>query len=135
MDENGNTQQYALGIMPFGVGGIGAEAKGALQTYWPRNRGFLGAPITETLQPGTIIDRYGYPKGTFASPVGTPFEMRALPSENANMPYYKYEVVKPVDVNSGRAAPSFGQPGFGTQYEFSSPIQNLLERGILREVK
>jgi len=82
-----------------------------------------------------MIDRYGYPKGTFVSPEGTPFEMRALPAEYANMPYYKYEVVESVEVNSGRIAPWFGQPGFGTQYEFSNTIQNLLEQGILREVK
>jgi len=111
------------------------KAERAIQTYWPPNRGFLGTPKTETLQPGTLIDRYGHPKGTFASPEGTQFEMRALPSENATMPYHVYEVVESVEVNSGRVAPWFGQPGLGTQYEFSSPIQNLLEQGILREAK
>ncbi|WP_274621388.1 TNT domain-containing protein [Enterobacter kobei] len=31
------------------------------------------------MKPGTQIDRYGYPGGTYTSPVGTPYPMRALP--------------------------------------------------------
>lgn len=50
----------------------------AIQTYFPPNNGFLGKATKITLKPGTIVDRYGYPGGRFASPVGTPAEMRAL---------------------------------------------------------
>jgi len=30
---------------------------------WPPNRGFDGAPTTEELKPGTLVDRYGYDGG------------------------------------------------------------------------
>ena len=51
----------------------------ALQTYYPPNNGFLGAPTQATIQPGTLIDRFGYSYGSFTSPAGTPAAMRALP--------------------------------------------------------
>lgn len=50
-----------------------------LVPYWPPNRGAIGPIDNITLQPGAIIDRYGYPGGTFTSPVGIPYTMRALP--------------------------------------------------------
>src|SRR5690348_10221416 len=94
----------------------------AIQTYYPPNRGFLDSPTTETLKPGTMIDRYGFEGGTFVSPVGTPYEMRALAPDSLSKPYNVYEVVKPAEVSSGKVAPWFGQPGKGTQYEFSKTI-------------
>ena len=39
---------------------------------WPPNRGFDGNPTKVTLEPGTLIDRYGYDGGTFVSPKGIP---------------------------------------------------------------
>jgi hypothetical protein len=89
------------------------------------------------LQPGEQIDRYGYSGGRYASPVGTPQVARALPPDSFGKPYTVYEVVKPVEVSSGRAAPWFGQPGLGlgTQYLFSERISSLLDTGVLREVK
>ncbi|MBX3440755.1 MAG: glycohydrolase toxin TNT-related protein [Planctomyces sp.] len=50
-----------------------------LTSYYPPNRGFSGAPVAETLQPGTLIDRFGLDTGRFASPAGTPVPMRSLP--------------------------------------------------------
>ena len=38
--------------------------------YWPPNRGALGEVRSITLPVGTLVDRYGYPGGTFVSPVG-----------------------------------------------------------------
>ncbi|MCO1604373.1 RHS repeat-associated core domain-containing protein, partial [Desulfosporosinus nitroreducens] len=80
VDENGNTQQYALGIMPFGVGGIGkgaikgagnawkgsgpapgvlgvnpaSESVGALKNYYPRNGSieYVFDPKTKTFVSG-----------------------------------------------------------------------------------
>jgi hypothetical protein len=49
-------------------------------------------------------------------------------------PYNIYEVVKPVKVFSGPAAPAFGQIGMGTQYKFFLPIEDLIQAGILRKV-
>ena len=102
---------------------------------WPLNRGFLGTPETVTLQPGTLIDRYGMEGGTFAAPVGTPFPMRSLPLDTLSQPYNVYEVVQPIsDVKSGLTAPWFGQPGLGIQYELSNPIEELINSGQLRRV-
>ena len=40
--------------------------------YCPPNRGALGDVRSITLSVGTLVDRwYGYPGGTFVSPVGT----------------------------------------------------------------
>jgi RHS repeat-associated protein len=115
--------------------GINKTETTAIQTYWPPNRGFLGTPKTETLQKGTLIDRYGSEYGSFVSPKGTPFEMRALPLEAKQKPYSVYEVIKPIDATSGKAAPWFGQPGMGTQYEFNKSIKDLINEGVIRRVK
>ena len=50
-------------------------------------------------------------------------------------PYTIFEVVKPVEVRSGKIAPWFGEKGGGIQYEFSNKISELLEQGILRKVE
>ncbi|WP_158309877.1 TNT domain-containing protein [Desulfitobacterium dehalogenans] len=86
------------------------------------------------MSPGTKIDRYGYPSGYYASPVGTPAEMRALVPGSLEKPYTVYEVIKPVDTLSGQAMPWFGQPGLGTQYKFTQSIENMLKQDIIKEV-
>ena len=43
--------------------------------YRPPNRGTLGEVWSITLPVGTLVDRYGYPEGTFVSPVETPYPM------------------------------------------------------------
>ncbi len=104
------------------------------RSYWPPNRGFAGTPVTETLKPGTMIDRYGYPTGTFASPAGTPAQMRSLAPGVAERPLNTYRVVKPLNVQSGRVAPWFGQPGGGTQYELPESVESLIRSGHLERV-
>ncbi len=89
---------------------------------------------TETLQPGTRIDRFGPETGRFLSPEGTPLPNRALPPGTAGGNPSAYEVVKPVDVQAGLAAPAFGQPGLGIQYMTNSPVADLIEAGILKPV-
>jgi len=101
---------------------------------WPPNRGFDGEPVKVTLEPGTRIDRYGYEGGTFASPVGTPYDCRSLAPGTETKPYNVYEVVKPVEALSGKIAPWFDKPGGGIQYEFSQSIKEMLEAGILKRV-
>lgn len=44
--------------------------KNLLTSYWPPNRGALGEVRSITLPVGTLVDRYGYPGGTFVSPLG-----------------------------------------------------------------
>lgn len=103
---------------------------------WPTNRGFEGNPTTTTLEPGTLVDRYGgYDGGTFVLPKGTSYTERALPTGTDKKPYTVFEVVKPVEVQAGKIAPWFGEKGGGIQYEFSKKIADLLEQGILRKVE
>jgi RHS repeat-associated protein len=113
-----------------------AEHSGAVleKSPWPPNRGFLGEPVDTTLEAGTRVDRYGGPGGTFVSPEGTSFEARSLRSTSINQPYNVYEVVKPVTVKGGIAAPGFGYPGGGIQFEFGSSIQDLIDQGILKRM-
>ncbi len=115
------------------VGAIGGASNNstAIQNYWPKNNGFVGEPTTTYLLPGTIVDRYGYPGGSFVSPIGTPFEMRGLPPQSANAPYNVYEVLQPFEVQAGTTTPAFGYLGGGTQYMTPVSIQILLDKGIL----
>jgi hypothetical protein len=116
---------------------------------WPtaqNNRfddGFDGPPAITELQPGARFDRYGgefvdgqfVDRGDFVSPSGVPFEQRALPSSAANRPYQEYEVLQPIpNVNSGSAAPWFGQPGGGTQYQMPMSINELVRQGFIRPI-
>jgi Flp pilus assembly pilin Flp len=114
--------------------GAKKEPGTAIQTFWPPNRGFAGAPTPTTLAPGTRIDRYGSEFGTFVAPQGTPFGMRALPAEAASSPLRAYEVIKPIPAKSGAAAPWFGQVGGGIQHEFSQSIESLVKDGYLRRL-
>ena len=70
-------------------------------------------------------------RGRFASPPGTPLEARAIPGGAANRVLKRYQVVKPVKVRAGRAAPWDGQPGLGYQWELPDTINNLEESGII----
>ena len=105
-----------------------------LSSYYPPNRGFFTDPVTETLQPGNLIDRFGLDRGTFAAPYGTPAPARALPPGVADGPYSAFRVVKPIDVRSGTTAPWFNQPGMGTQYELPTSVSDLLKSGHLERV-
>ena len=107
----------------------------ALEPMWAQapNNGFLGGwSTTETLQPGTLIDRYRGETGRFFSPAGTPLDARSLPSGAG--PLNIYEVLKPFDVQGGIAGPAFGQPGLGVQYMGSQPVADLIEGGFIKPV-
>lgn len=107
----------------------------AIEPMWAQapNRGFLGGwSNSETLSPGTVIDRYGGDTGRFFSPAGTPFEARALPAGSG--PLNSFEVLKPFDVQGGIVAPAFGQPGLGVQYASSQTVADLIEAGIIKPV-
>jgi hypothetical protein len=101
---------------------------------WPSNRGFLDEPVDTTLEQGTRVDRYGGPGGTFTSPEGTSFEARSLRSTAINSRITSYEVAQPVTVQGGISGPATGYGGGGIQYEFPSPIQDLIDQGILKRV-
>jgi RHS repeat-associated protein len=117
-----------------GTGKTGKWVDDAGNIIWPKNDGFAGVADDVTLQPGTMIDRYGYEGGSFVSPEGIPYEMRSLAPGTEVKPYHIYEVVKPVDGLGGEIAPWFGQPGGGTQYKLNQTIQELLDGGYIKEV-
>ena len=102
---------------------------------WPLNRGFQGESFKEVLPPGKEIDRFGRPSGTFASPAGTSFEARSLPDSAKLLPLNKYRIIKSVEVDSGKAAPWFSQPGGGIQYELPESIEDLITFGFLEQIK
>jgi RHS repeat-associated protein len=105
-----------------------------MTTYYPPNRGFLGTPTSEVLQNGTLIDRFGYNGGSFVAPYGTPMPMRALPPGAAAKPYSVLEVTNPLQVQSGRTAPWFGQSGLGRQYELPMSVQDAINGGYIKKV-
>ena len=106
-----------------------------ITTFWPPNRGALGEVENTTLHPGTKIDRYGYDGGTFVSPQGTPYPMRALASGTNLKPYSVFEVVKPIDnVVTSTIASWFGELGLGTQHELPKSVQDLLDSGHLKRI-
>lgn len=102
--------------------------------YYPPNRGFMGTPVGEALQPGTLIDRFGSGGGRFVSPAGTPIPARALPPGVADGPYNVFRVVKPFDVRTGPVSPWFGQPGLGIQHELPVSVTDLLRNGYIERV-
>ena len=106
-----------------------------LTKFYPEYAGFAGAAERTFLMPGQRIDRYGgsgYSR--FFSPQGTPDWARSLPPGTAGQPLRTFEVVKPFEVQSGKAGPWFYQPGGGMQYQSPVKLETLLERGIIKEV-
>ena len=127
-----------LGVDPSWV-----KADGSVD--WPTNYGFDGPPTIRELQPGQTFDRYGgridengnfSDRGSFVAPVNVPFDQRSLPDSSLNSPYRQYEVLQPIpQVNSGPAAPWFGRPGGGTQHQLPMSIDELLDKGFIRQIK
>ena len=113
---------------PYGVPSefVGADGRLIYPEHATKDGFLLGIRGTKTLQPGDVIDRFGGPGGTFASPDGVPFPQRALPTSSAELPYVRYRVVQPFEVDEGLAAPWFGQSGGGVQYKLPDSIGNLL---------
>ena len=105
---------------------------------WAPNGGRVPGTIKEeqVLDIGTVIDRYGNQYGKYTSPVGVPYEQRALPYiENPNA-YHQYEVIKPINnVTFSEIAKAFEQPGGGIQYELPSSIKQLIKEGFIKEIK
>ena len=92
-------------------------------TYYPPNDGAHGPVTNTTLEPDATIDRYGLPRGKYASPVGTPYPMRALPPGTDSGPYTVYKVMKPIlNVAESKITPWFEEMGMGTQYKLEYSI-------------
>lgn len=115
---------------------LDSEGKIDWDNYAP-DKGRLPGTIqsNQTLSKGTVIDRYGSKYGNYTSPVGTPFDQRALPYKENSWAYHKYVITKDInDVTSSTIAPAFNQPGMGVQFELPSSIKNLIKAGYLKEI-
>ena len=145
VDAVGVALDSTAAVVPFLPAGVGAgirtarggaavtKSKAAVPEY-PPNRGFIGNPSDQVLSPGTRIDRYGYDGGTFVSPAGTPAPMRSMKPGTESKPFSEFEVQKPLTVKGGKAAPYYGQPGMGTQYELPNSVGKLIDSGALKRV-
>ena len=99
---------------------------------FPPRDGFAGRPRMLWLKPGTLVDRFGAPTGRFLAPADASYMGRAVPYDRLKMPYFRYQVVRPLRVAAGPAAPWFDQPGRGMQYRTAQRIQVLLDTGYLK---
>ncbi len=106
----------------------------SIDEIWPPNRGFAHEPVDHILLPGVRVNRYGSEAGTFVSPQGVSFSMRALPDASLARPFTTYVVEESIRVRSGLSAPWFGQEGLGIQYELSRPVKDLIQDGFLRRI-
>lgn len=111
------------------------------EIHWPPNDGFVsGTQKVETLQPGTGLDRYGNPAGSFLAPESDSFPSRALAPHSEQAPYYVYEVIDDFEVTLGKIAPWFDQPGGGTQiikYKSNGrpySIEELIELEVIKQI-
>ena len=106
----------------------------SLTSYYPASDGFIGEAESTTLEPGTIVDRYGEENGRFVSPAGTPAEMRSLPPGSLDRPYNAYRVTNSINVMSGRISPAFDQIGLGIQHVLPDSVGNLVDQGFLERI-
>lgn len=113
-----------------------AAGSRALVPYYPPNQGFAGASGEASLVPGTIVDRYGGTGGSFLSLQSTPAAARSLPFGAASRPLKSYQVMQPIKVNAGIAAPWFNQPGGGLQFDLGTrTVQDLIDSGHLQPLQ
>ena len=107
----------------------------AIISYYPPNQGFVGEPAPASLVPRSIVDRSGGTGGSYLSPQGTPAWARSLPFGAETKTLNSFEVLKPIDVTAGPAAPWFNQPGGGIQYDLgTNTVQDLIDSGHLRQI-
>ncbi len=100
------------------------DASGNLR--WPPDDGFAAMPVAVVLPSGMQLDRFGSPGGRYFSPVGAPYDMRALPYVCQAQVYTVYKVDRPLAAQSGTAAPWFGEPGGAIQYETGETAAQML---------
>ena len=107
------------------------------EIIWPPNHGAIeGTEKIITLEPGTMMDRFGDDMGSYTAPIDTPYEQRALAPGTNEKPYSKFEVIKPIEgVEEGQVAPWFDQPGKGTQYVLPKSVEYYIDKGYIRRIK
>jgi len=132
-----------VGLQLFGYSRLAGLTPGQfIARYWdpsanswkyPPDNGFLviaDHPVeySLTLKPGSPLDRYGSIYGGYLAPAGTPYWARSLPPSNLDdatgftCNYHTYKVLRAFKVEAGPAAPAFGQPGLGLQYQLVASL-------------
>lgn len=93
------------------------------------------------MKPGSRLDRYGRPEGSFVALKGDSFPSRSLAPHSEKLPYYAYEVIDDLEVTTGKVAPWFDQPGGGTQiikYRSNGKaysIEELIKNKYIKQIK
>lgn len=82
------------------------------------------------LEPGTVIQRFGSPYGSYVSDMGSYYDL-SLPYDKIGQSPNFYLVNQPIQVIGGPAAPWFYQSGGGMQYLLPQTIKELIEAGII----
>jgi RHS repeat-associated protein len=124
-----NSSGQSTAIVPY-------NKNTAITTYYPPNRGGVGAPDLITLNEGTIIARRGpLFNAEYATAYGYPPYQLSLPPGKEKLPEILYNVLKPIHfVERSRIAPWFNQPGGGIQYyfgQFGRTLDSLLKNGYI----
>ena len=113
----------------------GKSTSTSLAPYYPSNDGAAGNWKNEILPKGTVIDRVGNIDGNYFAPDGTPIEMRSLPYDVNTGEYNRFEILKPLPVQSSTVAPAFDGMGLGTQYRTGASTSDLIDWGYLKILK
>lgn len=87
----------------------------------------VGGEVFDAVEPETAHHLYAW---------GTPFSQRSQPPDAIGGSYHQYEVLRdlPGNVQEGRAAPWFGQPGGGSMLVLDRPIRWYVDQGLLVEL-
>ncbi|GAB3585593.1 hypothetical protein GCM10027445_63300 [Amycolatopsis endophytica] len=99
---------------------------------YPEGGSAEGEP--EVLAEGTVIDRFGDPRGRVFAPDGTAFASRSLPPPAREAGYRRYRVLRDLPVWRAVSAPWFGQPGGGERYRGVYSADELVTLGYLADI-
>jgi hypothetical protein len=119
-------------VTAHGISPEGLEYNWPTSEQYPEGGSAAGEP--ETLQEGTVIDRFGDPHGRVFAADGTPFAQRSLPPAHKDLGYRRYQVTKPLPVWRAVSAAWFGQPGGGVRYRTTHSAAELVALGYLEEI-
>ncbi|MBR1433101.1 TNT domain-containing protein [Ruminococcus sp.] len=101
-----------------------------------------GSEYFITLEPGTVLSRWGSEDGVFLSDKGTEYDNLQLPTVKEKKPYSEYEVLKafPVEVSKIAKQPWNGEEKdtdtetTTEQFRTPVPIRDLVEQGYLKSL-
>ncbi|MGH8959797.1 MAG: glycohydrolase toxin TNT-related protein [Jatrophihabitantaceae bacterium] len=124
--------------------GLPSDGSGDSAPRWkyPKNSGFAEQPVKRVIKPGTQLMRYGKEGGRYFTDLGTSPDEVSIPPDSAAGPRSIYVVVKPLEVDSGTAAPwtfrydgrAYPNRGGGNQYRTNEDAAQLRARGVIRRI-